>query len=176
MGQVWIDFWRLNLLQWRKSCRCGCVCDKSDAFLLCLALKGLLVLSSLAVNVGDCPKGDISRDCFYQEGRKEKGDSLPLSCEDVSFNSYKAEWLGSTSALLAELSKAVTLVLRHNKLRFPSGSLSQLVSGQVPGNVRSMPSGTLRHTSSPPRDMGMLLLSSSELLSETGASWEVQAC
>lgn len=44
MGQVWIDFWRPNLLQWRKSCRCGCVCEKTDAFLLCCGCALFLLL------------------------------------------------------------------------------------------------------------------------------------
>lgn len=38
-----------------------------------LALKGLLVLSSFAVNVGVCPKGDGSRKCFYQEDGEREG-------------------------------------------------------------------------------------------------------
>lgn len=38
-----------------------------------LAPKGLLVLSSFVVNVGDCPKGDVSRECLYQEGGEKEG-------------------------------------------------------------------------------------------------------
>lgn len=38
-----------------------------------LALKGLLVLSSFVVNVGGCPKGDGSRESFYQEGGERQG-------------------------------------------------------------------------------------------------------
>lgn len=37
-----------------------------------LALKGFLVLSSFAVNVDDCPKGDVSRECFCQGGGKRR--------------------------------------------------------------------------------------------------------
>lgn len=44
MGQVWIDFWRPDLLQWRKSCRCGCGCEKTDAFLLCCGCAHSLLL------------------------------------------------------------------------------------------------------------------------------------
>lgn len=80
---------------------------------------------------------------FIRDVVKEKGGSFPPSREDTAFNSYKEEWV--CLILLAKPSKAMTVVLRHNKLRFPSGSLSQLVSGQVAGNAGGIPPGTLRN-------------------------------